>query len=89
MALPERMCVGCRGRSGKRQLIRVVRTPGGEIVVDPAGSALGRGAYVHLENGCVQAALRSTAFERALRASLSADAAARLGTELQRSIGAV
>ena len=83
------MCVGCRGRGDQRDLVRVTRAPGGEIVVDVAGSAPGRGSYVHREKTCVEAAMRSKAFERALRTSLSADAAARLGTELERSIGAM
>ena len=92
MASPERMCVGCRGRSDKRDLVRLVRTPDGGISVDLVGSAPGRGSYVHRENGCVEAAMRTKAFERALRTGLTADAAARLGTELERSnrsIGAV
>jgi predicted RNA-binding protein YlxR (DUF448 family) len=88
MASPERTCVGCRGTGSKRDLVRVVRAPGGAVAVDPAGSAAGRGSYVHRANGCVEAAIRSKAFERALRTSLSADAAARLGTELERMMGA-
>jgi predicted RNA-binding protein YlxR (DUF448 family) len=89
MAAPERTCVGCRVRASKRDLIRVALVRGGEVVVDPSGSAPGRGAYVHLDVGCVEAAVRSRAFDRALRTGLTADAAARLGNGLERLMGAV
>ena len=87
MASPERTCVGCRVKAPKAELLRVVRLAGGEAAVDPSGSAPGRGAYVHRDVGCVEAAVRSRAFPRALRTGLTADAAARLGNDLQRLIG--
>jgi uncharacterized protein len=89
VAAPERTCVGCRGRAPKRNLVRVTRGRDGEAALDPSGSAPGRGAYVHLDSGCIDAAMRSRAFERALRTGLTADAAARLGTGLERLMGAV
>ena len=88
MASPERTCVGCRAKASKRDMIRVVRVGDGEAVVDPSGSAPGRGAYVHPDAGCVGAAMRTRAFDRGLRTGLNADAAARLGTGLGRLIGA-
>ena len=87
MASPERTCVGCRVKAPKAELLRFVRQVGGEATVDPSGSAPGRGAYVHRDVGCVEAAVRSRAFTRALRTGLTADAAARLGNDLQRVIG--
>jgi predicted RNA-binding protein YlxR (DUF448 family) len=89
MAAPERTCVGCRGRASKVDLVRVVRVRDGEAVVDASGSAPGRGAYVHVDTGCIEAAIRSRAFDRALRTGLTADAAARLGNGLERLMGAV
>jgi predicted RNA-binding protein YlxR (DUF448 family) len=74
-------------KSPKAELLRVVRGSDGEAAVDPSGSAPGRGAHVHRDVGCVEAAIRSGAFPRALRTGLTADAAARLGTDLQRLIG--
>ena len=88
MAVPERTCVGCRKKVPKRNLVRVARVPDGAVVPDPSGSAPGRGAYVHLDAGCIDAAMRSRAFDRALRTGLTADAAARLGNDLERLIGA-
>ncbi len=44
--IPQRMCVGCREMKNKRDLIRVVRTPEGNIEIDPTGKKSGRGAYL-------------------------------------------
>ena len=89
MPSPERTCVGCRGKSSKRDLVRVARVRDGEVVLDPSGSAPGRGAYVHRDVGCIEASMLSRAFDRGLRTGLTADAAARLGTGLERLMGAV
>lgn len=88
MAPPERTCVGCRGKAPKRELARVVRVHDGDVVVDQSGSAPGRGAYVHLDAACIEVAMRSGAFDRALRTGLTADAAARLGIGLEQLMGA-
>jgi hypothetical protein len=89
MASPERMCVGCRGRVPKGELLRVTRLGDGDVVLDATGSAPGRGAYVHRDVGCIGLAMRSRAFDRALRTGLTAESAARLGIGLERTIGAV
>jgi predicted RNA-binding protein YlxR (DUF448 family) len=65
---PVRMCVGCHERSEKAALVRVVRAPDGAVTLDPLGSAPGRGAYVHREQGCVEAAFARDGLARALRA---------------------
>ena len=85
MPSPERTCVGCRSKAPKRDLVRVVRARDGDVVLDPSGSAPGRGAYVHRDGGCLEAALLSRGFERALRTGLTADAAARLRTGSERN----
>lgn len=69
--IPIRMCVGCRSRQEKRQLIRVVRTPSGEVVIDPTGKLAGRGAYICPKTECFRQAVKSRALERALGQKLS------------------
>jgi predicted RNA-binding protein YlxR (DUF448 family) len=64
--------VGCRQVLAKRSLIRVVRGPEG-VRVDPTGKAPGRGAYVHDQGSCWEAALRGP-LARALRTELSGEA---------------
>jgi hypothetical protein len=85
---PERTCVGCRGKAPKGALVRVVRTPAGEVRVDPAGTEPGRGAYVHRDTACVDRALARGGLWRALRAGLDADGAARLRREIEGELRA-
>ena len=44
--VPLRMCISCREMKDKKDLIRVVRTPEGNVIVDESGKANGRGAYL-------------------------------------------
>jgi predicted RNA-binding protein YlxR (DUF448 family) len=83
---PERTCVGCREAAGKLDLIRMVRTPTGELLVDANGRAPGRGAYVHADRACATAAIARGTLARSLRVGLRAEEAARLGDEIEREI---
>jgi len=78
--------VGCRERSGKRGLLRVVRAPGGRVSVDTTGTSPGRGAYVHGVQSCVQQAVRRGSLARALQASLAEAEVGRLVDELARTM---
>ncbi len=71
MAEPVRMCAGCRERAPKKELIRVVRTPAGEIVADAGGKVPGRGAYICRKSACLAKARKSRALERMLETSIS------------------
>lgn len=67
---PVRMCVGCRGRGDRAQLVRVVASSGptGPLVeIDHRKTLPGRGAWLHPSTDCVAAAVRRKAFGRALR----------------------
>ncbi|HWG60072.1 MAG TPA: YlxR family protein [Streptosporangiaceae bacterium] len=61
------MCVGCRVRAAKSDLLRVV-VAGNDIVPDPQARSPGRGAYVHPSQECFELAQRRRSFPRALRA---------------------
>ena len=54
---PARTCIVTRAKLPKRELIRIVRTRGGDVRCDPTGRVNGRGAYLSLGVGCVQTAL--------------------------------
>jgi predicted RNA-binding protein YlxR (DUF448 family) len=69
--VPQRMCVGCGQVQGKREMVRVVRTPEGQVQVDPTGKRNGRGAYVHRSRACWEAALKRGGLAHALKAALS------------------
>ena len=72
--VPQRMCVACRERDAKRTLTRIVRTPGGEVAIDPTGRQNGRGAYLCDNPGCWEKAIRGGLLTRALNVTLPAEA---------------
>ena len=63
--IPQRQCVGCREMKEKKALLRIVRTPEGEILLDFGGKKPGRGAYVCHDVACLQKARKTRALERA------------------------
>ena len=68
--VPMRMCVGCREMKPKRELLRVVRSPEGEISFDLTGRKSGRGAYVCHDPACLKRARKSRALERAFETAI-------------------
>lgn len=86
--IPMRMCVGCREMKEKRELIRIVRTPEGETVLDLTGKKSGRGAYVCRQPECMKRAIRQKQLERQLEITLTPEIAEALTTEMERLIAA-
>lgn len=64
---PERQCIGCRESKSKAELIRVVKTPEGDIVIDRTGRQNGRGAYLCDEEECLKKARKSNALSRSFK----------------------
>ena len=71
--IPQRTCVGCGRVTDKRSLVRIVRTPEGDVTVDPTGKRSGRGAYVCATRECLQRAVRSGKLSKALEAAVPED----------------
>ena len=71
--IPQRQCLGCREMNNKKDLIRVVRSPEGEISLDFKGKKPGRGAYVCPAAGCLAKARKSRSLERAFAAAIPAE----------------
>lgn len=69
--VPIRTCVGCRMEKPKKELVRIVRTPEGEVVYDASGKRSGRGAYICPNLECLALAKKSKALERALEQAIS------------------
>lgn len=78
--------MGCKEARPKKELVRVVRTPEGEIVVDPTGKKSGRGAYTCPNLECLELALKGAILEKSLEVSLSADVKADLRMSLLKLI---
>ena len=63
--IPMRQCLGCREMKPKRELIRAVKSPDGEVNLDFKGNMPGRGAYLCPNGECLKKAMKSKALERA------------------------
>ena len=63
--IPARQCIGCMTSRPKKELVRVVRAPSGEISIDLVGKKPGRGAYVCRNPECLKKAQKARRFERA------------------------
>lgn len=69
--IPMRMCTACREMKPKRELVRVVKTPEGEIKLDLTGKLNGRGAYLCRSCECLKKAQKSGALQRAFSCEVS------------------
>lgn len=63
--IPLRKCTGCGEMKPKKELVRVVKSPEGEISIDATGKKNGRGAYVCKSSDCLKKAIKAKRFERA------------------------
>ena len=82
--IPMRQCTGCREMKSKKEMIRVLRTPENEIVLDATGRKNGRGAYVCLSPECLDKAIRNHGIERSLKTSVPEEVYEDLKKELSK-----
>lgn len=82
--IPMRQCLGCREMKPKKELIRVVRSPEGEISLDFKGKANGRGAYLCPNAECLKKAIKARALERAFETQIPPELYERLKQEMER-----
>lgn len=85
--IPIRQCMGCREQKPKNELIRVVRSPEGEVSLDLRGKKPGRGAYLCRSSACLKKAVKSRALERALEVSIPEEVSLRLAEEMEADHG--
>lgn len=69
--IPLRMCTGCMEMKPKKELIRIVKTPEGEVSVDLTGKKSGRGAYICKSIECLEKAFKTKRLSRNLDISIS------------------
>ncbi len=84
--IPERRCVGCGERFPKPTLIRVVRTPEGEILLDRTGKKSGRGAYLCHKAECLRLARKANRLARNLECEIPDTVYTRLEAELEQHV---
>ncbi len=80
--LPMRQCTGCGARKEKKELIRIIRTPEEEIVIDSTGKKNGRGAYICNCSLCLELARKRKSLERSLKVSIPDQIYERLEREM-------
>lgn len=85
--LPLRKCLGCNEMKPKRELVRVVRTPEGEIKMDLTGKLNGRGAYICPQKSCLAAAVKAKRLNRAFSCEIKAEIYDELLRELEHRQG--
>lgn len=79
---PTRRCTGCGEHFPKNTLIRVLRTPEGEITLDLTGKKSGRGAYICKNAVCLKKARKSRRIESSLECQISEELYNRMEEEL-------
>ena len=81
--IPLRMCTGCREMKSKKELIRVLKTVDGAVVLDATGRMNGRGAYLCPDAECLRKALKTRALERSLGIEIPEEIVEELKTRLE------
>ena len=81
-SMPKRQCIGCGEIKEKRELIRILRTPEEEIVLDTTGRKNGRGAYLCHNSECLEKAFRTKGLDRAFHTAVPKEVYERLREEL-------
>ena len=81
--VPLRMCTGCGEHLPKKELVRVVKSPTGEIFIDLTGKKSGRGAYVCPKADCLRKARKARRLERVFDCDIPDEVYARLEEEIQ------
>lgn len=70
--IPQRMCVGCQQMHDKKNLVRIVRTPDGEFIIDSTGKKAGRGAYLCRNADCFAKAVKEKRLEKSFKSAIDA-----------------
>ena len=80
---PTRRCTGCGGHFPKKELVRILRTPEAEIVIDDSGKKSGRGEYICKNAACLKKARKQKRLETSLECSIPEEVYIRLEEELK------
>ena len=80
--VPLRRCAGCNEQKSKKEFVRVIRTPEGEILLDFTGKKSGRGAYICKDIKCLRKARKSGRIGRSLECEIPEEVYDRMESEL-------
>ncbi len=82
--IPQRKCLGCMESFPKKELIRVVRTPEGEVCVDTTGKKSGRGAYICKKETCLKKAVKAKRLQNNLEVEITDELLSTLSEEINK-----
>lgn len=82
--VPLRQCIGCGEMKTKKEMIRVLKTPEGEITLDATGRKNGRGAYVCPTMECLKKAIKSKGIERSFKMAIPREVYEALEKEMEQ-----
>ena len=68
--VPQRQCIGCGQMKGKKEMMRILRSAEGEILLDTTGKKNGRGAYLCRSMECLKKARKNKGLERSFKMSI-------------------
>ena len=71
--IPIRTCIGCGKGKSKRELIRIVKTSEGEVLIDSTGKKNGRGAYICPNITCLEKAIKTKRLSKAFEMQIEND----------------
>ena len=81
--IPLRQCVGCQKMKSKLELIRVIKTPEGEVTLDATGRMNGRGAYLCKNSDCLKKLRKTKGLERSLKIAIPQEVYEKLEKEME------
>jgi uncharacterized protein len=82
--IPLRICIGCQEKMPKKELVRVVRSPDGSVVLDLTGKKSGRGAYICPREDCFKKAVKGKRLEKNLQQPISDQLIAEISDALKK-----
>lgn len=81
---PQRQCIGCGEMKNKKEMIRVLKTPEGEFLLDSTGRKNGRGAYLCPSMECLRKAIKSKGLERSFKMAIPKEVYEALEREMEQ-----
>lgn len=82
--VPLRKCVGCGEMKSKKEMVRVIKTPENEILIDMTGKKNGRGAYICSSQECLLKAYKSKGLEKSFKRAVPEEVYESLREELEK-----
>lgn len=82
--VPMRQCIGCGEMKEKKAMLRVLKTPEGEILLDATGRKNGRGAYLCQSAACLERAIKTRGLERSFQMAIAPEVYESLKKEMEQ-----